>query len=571
MADAIPPTLAGTAVTASGGTAPVAVAASSVSGAALKLSEGALMEAVANARASKGVVEVTTSEGTFQLKALPGQSLPAFAPGSKLTLQSGTGGQLYLVAVNGRPLVGLTMATMGQPLPGLMTILPQAGGQQPQAHGAAVLAGGSPATAGHTLSGQPGVTPNASPLTAGASGATSAGTPASPPGLTATVIRPAQSPLPPGTMPATISGAVGAGTVSLPPDLPAGTRLTVRIAGVGISPQQQGGTPTPGAGPAIPSPRTNAAVQMPLSQGSPQTAQPQSSPQTVLLPAVVTAHPPGGQAVVQTAIGTLAVPTHADLASGTRLTLEVIGKPVPPPPAATTAPVPSSPALGAQGWPVLSQALDVLAQSNQPQALEQLLRALPQADTRLAASMAAFASGLRGGPDGRSPLPDSAVRGLDKAGRKDLAARLLGDLEDLRQETGRPLAGGEWRVHTMPFLNGGAIEPVRLFVRRTPDDEAATGSGGRGDRNNDHRFVLDLNLSRLGRVQLDGLVRREEKLFDLIIRTGEPLDTETRRDILGIFTNASELVGTKGTVSFQSGGRWLDFPPAPPAPTRLEV
>lgn len=567
MADVVPAAQTGAVVSASGGSAPVAVTVTDGGGAALKLSEGALLDAVANTRAIKGGVEVTTADGTtFLLKAQPGMTLPAFPPGAKLTLQGTASGQLYLVAVNGRPLAGVTVATMNAAAPpGGMAPVPPTGT-------------GPGATAPATTSPGPAAPGQSTP--AGPAGPQPPPASAPPSGLTAVVIRPAQ---PAATMPPPGAQAAAPTTITPPPaqpgtglppglpaDLPAGARLTVRIAGVELPPAGlPAGTPPPSspaaAGPAATLAR--AAVLAPQVVVPPTTT---ANPAAILLPANVLAHPPGGNAVVQTAIGTLAVPTYSDLPTGTQLLLEVVGKPLPPLPTAVTTPPSPQPGLTSQGWPALSQALDVLATANQPQALEQLLRAVPQADTRLAAAMATFTGALRGS-DGKGAVPESSLRGLEKAGRKDLTARLVGDLESLREEAGRPVGNGEWRAYTMPFLSGGVVEPVRLFVRRPPDGEGAAAGGGRGDKNNDHRFVVDLNLSRMGRLQLDGLVRREERLFDLIIRTGAPLDTEIRRDILGIFTNASELVGTKGTVSFQAGGRWLDFPPAPPAPTRIEV
>ncbi|MCR6629280.1 MAG: DNA polymerase III [Magnetospirillum sp.] len=545
MADAIPPAPPTVTVSASGGGGPVALTVLSDAAAVVELLDGALVEGQAQARAAKGMVEVVTADGTLQLKAPPGVQLPPIPPGARLLLQmigQGADGQVMLLAINGRPLGGATIPAAGSPA-------------QPP------LQPGAPA-------GLPGP---ANPLPAPQPGAPAVAIGAPPPadspfGLTATVIRPAQlpgMPAPPGQTPPWPAGA------GVPPDLPAGTRLTVRIAG--IMPMAEG---VPGAqplpGPASPTgqPGPTAMPAAGLPPAPPGGIPPTAAPTPTLLPGMVTAHPPGGQAVVQTPAGVLAVPTHADLPPGTGLLLEVVGKPLPPlPAAAPTAAAPQG--LSPQGWPALSEALDVLATANQPQALEQLLRALPQPDARLAASMAAFAGTLRSG-EARALLPENTVRGIEKAGRKDLAARLRGDLEELGREAGQPVAGGDWRAYTMPFLNGGAIEPIRLFVRKAGDEEGGGGKrgGGKGD---DHRFVIDLNLSRMGRLQLDGLVRREDKLFDLIIRTAHPLPADMRRDILGIFADAGELVGTKGTVAFQAGGQWVEFPPAPPAPTRIEV
>ncbi|MGE5515390.1 MAG: hypothetical protein ACM31D_06160 [Bacteroidota bacterium] len=564
MADAIVPTQTTVMLSISGSSGPVAVTVVSDAAAAAQLLDGMMVEGEAQTRATKGLLEVVTANGVLQLKAAPGATLPAIPAGARLTLQmvgQGDSGQLFLVGVNGRVLGG------GPALPNLGGLLNQGG-----VLGGPALA--DTATGGRALAGA---------TAAGGSGTATPGAL----GLTATVIRPAL----PGQ---TLAGPTMAGTpAGLPLDMPAGTRLTVRIAGIelptapGSAPSSpvpsagQGGMPgATGAQPAMPGgpatpqpgmPQAGSPVQTAPGQGIPTTVSPGAAPAGTILTGTVTAQPPNGQAVVQTAVATLSVPTQGDLPVGARLTLEVVGAPQPPLPAPPVASRPEG--LGALGWPALSEALDTLATSNQPQALEQLLRAIPQPDTRLAAAMVAFTGAVRDGATTRALVPESAVRGLEKAGKKDVAARLRGDLEALTEESGRPVGNGEWRAFTMPMLHGGVVEPVRLFVRRpNGDDDSANGrNGGRGDKANDHRFVLDFKLTQLGRLQLDGLVRREDKLFDLIIRTDQPISSDMRRDILGIFTDASELVGTKGTVNFQSGGRWMEFPPAPPAPTRIEV
>lgn len=568
---AIPPAPPAAAAQAGSG-APVTVSVVSDANAVADLPDGAVVTAEAAARAAKGTLTITTADGqTVQVKVQPGVQLPPIAEGAALLLQvQNKNGELILrlLAVNGRALTGASLPQMpgGSPAAGQ----PASGPVQTSGPGMA----GLPASGRNAAAGQ-------APLTAG----TTAVPPAvmTPPGLTATVIRPALTAAPP-----SVPGGFPPGqTAGLPPNLAPGTTLTVRIAVIGqpngggdgappgTSPGTPPATPTatgpqaPGLAGAIaprpPLPGHAAAPALPAGGPSPPPAPvPAAAPSSTLLPGMVIAHPPGGQAVVQTAVGTLSVPIPDDLATGTALTLDVVGKPMPPSPAASAAP--PRPGLGEGGWPALSQALDTLANAAQPQALEQLLRTIPQANPRLAASIAAFAGALRNG-EAKALLPDTALRGLEKAGKKDVAERLKGDMETLTEQAGRPAGGGEWRNYTLPFLHGGAIEPIRLFVREGGDGDTRK-AGGTG---NDQRFVVDLNLTRLGRLQMDGLVRREDKLFDLIIRTGNPLPQQMRHDILGIFANASELVGTKGGVSFQAGGRWIEPPPDPPGPTRLEV
>lgn len=585
----IPPAPPAPAAQAGSG-APVTVSVVSDAKPVADLPDGAVITAEAAARAAKGAVTLTTADGqTVQVKVQAGAQLPPIPEGATLLLQvQNKNGEmlLRLLAINGRPLAGLTLpqvqgggaAVPGQTMPG--SWIP---GQ--------VLPGGT-GMAGLLAPGKGAAAAAPPPGPAGLPG-TSAATPL---GLTATVIRPAMTaasgPLPPGTAsPGFGTGQSPAGfppgqNAGLPFNLAPGTTLTVRIAGIGqpdagatpaSTPAQSalaaGIPPPPGlAGTIAPRP---GGLPMPAGHAAPASPPPAAVtpapattpapvPAAVLLPGMVVAHPPGGLAVVLTAVGTLSVPTPADLAAGSALTLEVVGKPVPPPAGGTIAP--PRPGLGEGGWPALSQALDTLGGANQSQSLEQLLRVIPQANPRLAASIAAFAGALRNG-DSKALLPDTALRGLEKAGKKDVAERLKGDMEALTEQAGRPAGGGEWRSYTLPFLNGGAIEPIRLFVRKGDGDDSRKAGGG----GTDQRFVVDLNLTQLGRLQMDGLVRREDKLFDLIIRSGQALPQQMRHDILGIFANASELVGTKGSVSFQAGGRWVEPPPDPPAPTRLEV
>lgn len=555
MSTVLPP--AAPTLTLPNGGAPVVVTATGDARALAALQAGASLEVVALARPSRGMLEVMTDQGPLQLKVQPPGTLPPIPEGARLTLQVGGNGAVMVTAVNGRPLGGPpVIGGVGNPaLPGL---------PQPGVAGAAVGPGVSgPSVAAMPLPGAGGAVPPAAP----------AANPA-PFGLTATVIRPAVTPVQGGAPPPSLPSP----GQPLPANLPAGTQITVRIAGIEIPPPggmvpsptapkpAQGGAPGvgahPGAGPA-PQPGGVPVPSLPAAPSPPSVLP--GGAAVPLLAGTVTAHPPGGQAVLSTAIGTVSVPTAETLPAGTVMRLEVVGAPQMPVP--TASPPPTRPeGLTAQGWPALSETMETLARSD-PQALDTLMRAIPAAGPRLAAAMAAFTGSMKSG-DGRGVIGEGVGKALEKAGRRDLAERLRSDLSDLAQDAGRSVGGGEWRLHTLPFSHGAQVDPIRLFVRGSAaeDERHRTGPGG-----GDQRFILDFHLTHLGRLQLDGLVRREDKLFDLIIRTGEALPQPMRMDIMAIFTQASELVGTKGTVVFQSGGRWLDIRTDETGPTRVEV
>lgn len=558
---AIPPTASAPATASSGAPVTVTVVADA-QGATANLPDGALLQAQANARAAKGVIELTTANGqVVQLKTPPGTQLPPIPEGATVLLQAQTSrnGELVLrlLAINGRLLPGVTLAD-------LPAQLGQGGLSSPLIPGQRWPSTGIPGPLGEGTATQTPTqaTPNPQSI---ATGAPSSGTGPlasavpSPIGLTATVIRAGDG----------MTGPSAGLTLPLQP----GATLAIRIALVGPPPTLPGvGTLPPGPQPPnsnIPSPAPQTGGTLPLPPGGvPSGGNSLAPPITTApnqLPGLILAHPPGGQAVVQTPAGILSLPVPGHLVAGQGLVLDVMGKPTPPQASQMAATLPS-PVLDADGWPALSQALTSLADGKQPQALEQLLRIIPQDNPRLAATIAAFAGGLKRG-DTRDLIGETTSRGLEKIGKKELVEQLKGDLQTLSEQASRPVGGGEWRAYTMPFLNGGLIEPIRLFVRHN-DADRASRPGGTG---NDQRFVVDLTLSRLGRLQMDGLVRREDKLFDIIIRTDAPLPATMRHDILGLFANASELVGTKGSVSFQTGGRWLELPPDLSAPTRIEA
>ncbi len=79
----------------------------------------------------------------------------------------------------------------------------------------------------------------------------------------------------------------------------------------------------------------------------------------------------------------------------------------------------------------------------------------------------------------------------------------------------------------MLFLNGAAVEKITLALHSSPGEPTeeehwrSSGGGGRSTR-----FLIDLVLSILGPVQIDGLVK--ERQFDLILRPRTALPQTVR-------------------------------------------
>ncbi len=395
----------------------------------------------------------------------------------------------------------------------------------------------TPQTPGQAQTAAPSITPQTPTTAQGQAAATSQ--PGGPPAQAQTTqgasqasqaqpaVRAAQGQATQGGAQAGRQGAAQAAKPSAPTALPAGTQAQVRIVAT---------LPPPPGAPLVP-PAPGTAV---LSAG--QT-----------LRGVVTGATPSGQTVVQTGAGVLTLDSSAALPKGTSITLQVAGDPTPPRGggmAATLPPASAEALLMGRDWPAFKEAMQVLRELN-PTATQQFMTtAMPRGDAALAATILGFVSALRQG-EIRNWLGEGNVRELQR-GRPDLLGR-LGEDFNLLGRMAEESPARDWRIMLVPFQLGEEMEQIRMLTRRHGGDEE-DGEDGEGGT----RFVLDLELSAVGRLQIDGLVHPRQKRVDLIIRTEISLTGKMRDDIRGIYRNAAEITGMVGGVAFQSG------PPKPP-------
>lgn len=310
------------------------------------------------------------------------------------------------------------------------------------------------------------------------------------------------------------------GVPAQPRSLPVGAELGLRILGAALP-----GDPDP-----------NIPIRPP---GAPP-----------LVAGVVVAETPAGHPVIDTPAGRLVLAAKAALPAGTVLLIEL------PPslpamvaaPAAGAAPDQALLTLS-RGSPALAQVLQALSDAGEPEAAA-LAAKLPQAGPRLAAGLVALMRQLAAGNIGEWLSP--ALReALERVGRRELVDRLRSEFQQLSRLASEP-AGGDWRVMFLPLQHGQDLHQVNLYLRgkrRGPDGkELDSGT----------RFVVEVDMTRLGPMQLDGLVHGRR--FDLMLRTRAPLAASMRRDIEAIFDEARAIGGYSGTIGFQVAA---SFPVAP--------
>jgi len=261
------------------------------------------------------------------------------------------------------------------------------------------------------------------------------------------------------------------------------------------------------------------------------------------LTGIVTATTESGNPVLQTSSGVLALKTQVPLPRGSVVTLDITSTPVPP----KTDP---SFHLGGErkslflsrSWPALEESI-VTIHDAAPAAAQQLAQnVIPRPGPALTATVMFFLSALRGG-DLRSWLGEPQIRTIERT-RPNLLGRLNDDFQTLGRIADEP--AGDWRVALIPVNTGEKLEQIRMLMRHGGEEEEDEADESKT------RFIIDVVLTRMGRVQLDGLVRGNGKKLDLILRSETPLAKNMHEDIQKIFRNASETSGLTGGVSFQA-------------------
>jgi len=342
--------------------------------------------------------------------------------------------------------------------------------------------------------------------------------------------------------------------------IPAGTRYLATLS-VGntatdpttVPPVARGLTPTtvPEEDPGEPvEPETVAAPADPTEPAPPTTPQPAAPAidlssfkalATVLAGRVLTTSS-DTETLVDTAVGTLSIPVQdTPPPIGAAIQLKIIA--VAPPetaekPVQIKAPVEDS----APVQPLLQTAAQALAQAA-PALAQQIQAQLSLApNDQLASLILNFLAGLKSGP-APARWPDPPTRKiLVDTGRSDIATKLDADASQIGQH--RPAPPGEWSITVLPYLGLATTKPMRLY-RRTPDEEEEQKGGG-------ERFVIELEMVRLGALQLDGLVR--ERRFDLVLRSEKPLDDGLKQGIEQTFRDSLLIAGWSGELSYARSG-----------------
>lgn len=282
----------------------------------------------------------------------------------------------------------------------------------------------------------------------------------------------------------------------------------------------------------------------------------QKMPQPGAQPATVESVTPGGFPILKTDDSHFVIKTPASIPVGsvaifqaTPLTPEQIIASLQPQTTTTARPgkdgiAPPFDPLLSPLWPALNEALQAIEQSN-PAMAQAIRHSLPTPTQHLVPTALFFLAALRTGSVDNW-LGGNTLKALQAAGKKELADRLGGDFGKISSQSREALAD-DWRSISIPLMHDDQISQMQLYIRRQHDQD----SGGKdGDKKPATRFLLNLQLSRMGEMQLDGFVQK--KHFDVILRSEDKLPFDMRQELMKRFALGLEQVNMQGGISFQT-------------------
>lgn len=322
---------------------------------------------------------------------------------------------------------------------------------------------------------------------------------------------------------------------------------------------------------------TNTSQEAPLQQ--PKAIQPQIGQQII---ASIISSEPNGESIAQTPIGLIRLQTQTVMPTNSHITFEISEITTPDilenennvamaGTNTTTSPAPLTQL--ARNPSAFGNIFSLLSGLGRSEALNFIEKNIPtiglsanstniheqNSAHNIISPLFSFIAAVKEG-DFRAWLGRANVRWLENNGHENLLKKAEGEFLNIAKQFVEAPAQ-QWQSLFFPIAVDGELQQLRLFVKR---DRKHKEQDEKKTREEDTRFVLEMELSQLGEMQMDGFVRRstdtENVQFDLIIRSYTELSSDIQKDILNIYNDMGRLTGYNGSVGFQAV---KDFPVNP--------
>lgn len=209
-------------------------------------------------------------------------------------------------------------------------------------------------------------------------------------------------------------------------------------------------------------------------------------------------------------------------------------------------------------WQSLSQIIAVLPPLNDSSITQSLNNRIPgvQNPGQMTSAMVFFLAAMGAKNPARIWLGPKITQQLEKAGQGKLLTMLDNDMQRIfRLGTETPI--NEWRPALIPLQVGNDISAIPLLVRQLSDDDPdgknTAGEDDDDSKNNATRFIVEIDLTQFGQLQVDGLLKA--KKLNIIIRSKIILPPEMKKHMTTLFTTALEVSGYHGDLQFRDNAR----------------
>ncbi len=207
-------------------------------------------------------------------------------------------------------------------------------------------------------------------------------------------------------------------------------------------------------------------------------------------------------------------------------------------------------------WPLLNELSQQLAQVSAATA-QAFNNIIPNTANPAQITPAAlfFITALRGG-DLSALLGDKTTQALRASGKGSILTRLTQESGLLSRLASDPVSQ-DWRALPLPIMHDNEIHKIMIHYKQ--DDQGSDDDGQ--SKGKTTRFIFDLALDRMGKVQIDGLFRapsEDNTRLDLVIRTEGFLSQAMQMNMRQIYASGLKQTTITGELTFQNqADQWV--------------
>ncbi len=206
-----------------------------------------------------------------------------------------------------------------------------------------------------------------------------------------------------------------------------------------------------------------------------------------------------------------------------------------------------------QNWQSLSQLLSILLPPVDAASPAHLLgNRIPgiQSPAQMTSSMLFFLAALGAKNPARIWLGPAVTQRIERLDQGKLLNMLNSDMKRIFR-LGAETTVNDWRPALIPMQVGTDVQAIPILTRQLIDEE--TDKNNKAPEDDDKkvatRFIVELNLSQIGKIQVDGLLK--ETTLNIIIRSKAILPAEMKKDLSDKFITSLEISGFAGDLQFR--------------------